>query len=178
MSLSFRAAPLDGLVIVETHPHIDPRGSFTRFYGMDNFAAAGLSFVPSQISASFNPRSHTLRGMHWQAEPHGETKLVRVTRGRAFDVMFDLRPSSATRGKWFGCMLNEGDGLSLLIPPGVAHGFLTLADDTEVSYAIEGEYAPGSARGLRFDDPAFAVPWPAEPRQIAERDLAWPAWVP
>lgn len=176
MSLEFEPTPLAGLLLVRPHTHTDERGSFLRFFGDLDFAAAHIDFRPRQVSASRNPRPLTLRGMHWQAEPHGERKLVRVTRGRAFDVAIDLRAKSATRGRWFGCELTGDNELSMFIPRGFAHGFLTLSPDTEVSYLIEGDYSPSLALGARFDDPAFAIQWPAQPRVMSSRDASWPPW--
>jgi dTDP-4-dehydrorhamnose 3,5-epimerase len=170
----FEATPLEGLLLVRPTKHADARGFFARLWSADDFAAAGHPFAPSQISASFNHAVHTLRGLHWQADPHGETKLVRATAGRVFDVAVDLRPGSATRHRWFGCVLDAAAHNALLIPPGFAHGFLSLTDGAEVQYAIDSPHTPHAARGARWDDPAFAIAWPAAPLVIATRDRDWP----
>jgi dTDP-4-dehydrorhamnose 3,5-epimerase len=128
----------------------------------------------AQASASFNPRMGTLRGLHYQADPHAEQKVVRCTRGRIFDVAVDIRADSPTRGRWFSHELAEGDLRVLYLPPGFAHGFQTLADETEVSYLISPGYAPDAARGVRWDDPALGIDWPAAERIISERDRDLP----
>jgi dTDP-4-dehydrorhamnose 3,5-epimerase len=178
VTLRFDHTPLDGVFLVHQHAHQDERGAFKRFYGETDFAAAGIAFRPTQASSSYNPRRLTLRGMHWQKEPFAEAKLVRVTRGRAFDVAIDLRPGSATQGRWFGYELSAEDGAGLYIPRGLAHGFLTLFPDTEVSYLLEGTYEPPAATGFRYDDPAFAIEWPAAPLVVSDRDLGWSRWAP
>lgn len=170
--------PLAGLLLVRQQRHADHRGYFARTFCAATLAQAGLAFAPVQMSTSFSARALTLRGLHWQAPPHGETKLVRVTRGAVFDVAVDLRPQSPTRGRWYGRRLGADTGEALLIPPGFAHGLLTLADETEVLYAMDAAFVPEAARGARFDDPAFAIAWPAAPSVVAEKDLAWPAWTP
>lgn len=172
------ATPLAGLTVVRPERHADDRGYFARTFCTAEFAAAGFAVSPVQMSTSFSARALTLRGMHWQAAPHAETKLVRVTRGEAFDVAVDLRPGSATRGRWYGRHLSAANGEALLIPPGFAHGLLTLVDETEVLYAMDVPFAPDVARGARFDDPAFAIAWPATPAVVAAKDLGWPAWTP
>ena len=164
---------LDGLMLIRAEPAADPRGHFVRLWCQETFARHGLSFQPIQISASFNRRTGTLRGMHWQADPHGETKLVRASHGRVFDVAADLRPGSATRGQWFGVELDAGMMNALLIPAGFAHGFITLTDDAEVTYCIDTPFEPSAACGARFDDPALEIAWPFAPAVISDRDLAW-----
>ncbi|MHB2169787.1 dTDP-4-dehydrorhamnose 3,5-epimerase family protein [Alsobacter sp. R-9] len=168
--------PLPGLVLVRQERREDARGFFARTWCADDFAAAGHPFQPRQMSASFSERAFTLRGLHWQDAPHAETKLVRVTRGAAFDVAVDLRPGSPTRGRWHGVTLDAETGDAFLIPPGFAHGLLTLADRTEVLYAMDVPYEAAAARGARWDDPAFGIAWPAAPRVIAPKDETWPAW--
>ena len=170
----FEPTPLDGLLLVRPEKRRDDRGFFARLWCAEEFAAAGLPFAPSQISASYNERAGTLRGMHWQAEPHAEGKLVRAARGRVFDVAVDLRPQSPTRHRWFGAELAEDSHAALFIPPGFAHGFLTLTDKAELIYLIDVPYRPEAARGARWDDPAFGIAWPAAPTVIAERDRTWP----
>ena len=170
----FEPTPLAGLTVVRPQKLGDARGFFARLWCADEFAAAGHPFRPSQISTSFNATRHTLRGLHWQAAPHGETKLVRAVRGRIFDVAVDLREHSPTRLAWFGLTLDADEHTALLIPDGFAHGFITLTDNAEVLYGIDIPFVPGVARGARYDDPAIAITWPAPPAVIADKDLAWP----
>jgi dTDP-4-dehydrorhamnose 3,5-epimerase len=171
----FEATPLEGLLVVRAEKHADARGFFARMWCADSFAAHGIDFVPSQISVSFNAIAGTLRGLHWQAAPHGETKLVRATQGRVWDVAVDLRPGSPTRHAWFGLELDAAAHTALLIPAGFAHGFVSLTDAAELLYCIDVAYAPEAARGARYDDPALGIAWPRPPSVIGERDLHWPA---
>ena len=165
---------IPGVFEVDSPDHTDARGGFRRAWCAESFAAAGVAFTPVQASLSTNPRAHTLRGLHWQAEPHGEAKLVRCVAGAIWDVAVDLRPGSPTFRHWHGVRLDAAGGRALFLPPGVAHGFLTLTDGAVVSYLIEGAYDPASARGAHWDDPALAIDWPARPAIISERDAAWP----
>jgi dTDP-4-dehydrorhamnose 3,5-epimerase len=163
--------PLPGVRIVEPERIADERGFFARTYD-----AAELGPVV-QMSTSFNARAGTLRGLHFQADPHAEDKLVRCTRGAIFDVAVDLRPGSPTRLRWIGVELGEDDGRALLVPKGYAHGFQTLRDATEVLYAMSTPFVPGAARGVRWDDPAIGIDWPAPPggrRTMSERDATYP----
>lgn len=168
----FRPTPIAGVVEVLPQRQADERGAFLRTFCAEAFRALG--FAPSQISLSENPRRHTLRGLHWRAAPFEETKLVRCVRGAAFDVALDLRPGSPTRLRHVAVELSAQAGNALLIPRGCAHGFLTLRDDTTVEYLIDIPYAPGHDRGARWNDPAFAIAWPAAPSVIGTRDAAWP----
>jgi len=166
-----RPTPLEGVRVVEPERVHDERGFFARTYDV-----ADLGPVV-QMSTSFNARAGTLRGLHFQADPHGEDKLVRCTRGAIFDVAVDLRPGFPTRHRWFGVELTEENGVALWIPKGFAHGFQTLVDDTEVLYAMSTPYVPGAGRGVRWDDPAFAIEWPKPPaggRTMSERDATYP----
>jgi len=172
--MRFVPTPLPGVVAVELEPHADARGSFARAYCEDEFHAAGLAPVGVQCNLSANPQHGTLRGLHWQADPAAEAKLVRCVRGRAFDVAVDLRPGSPTFRRWHAVELDSGRGNALYVPEGCAHGFLTLADDTVLFYQMSVPYRPGLERGARWDDPAFAIAWPEAPRHIAPRDVAWP----
>lgn len=170
----FEPTHLPGLLIVRPQHHQDRRGSFARLWCADAFAAAGLDFVPRQISASFNRAAGTLRGLHWQAPLYAETKLVRATRGCVWDVAVDLRADSPTCNAWFALELDPDSHRALLIPPGFAHGFITLTGDAELLYAIDAPYVPEAARGARYDDPAFGIAWPRSPAVISDRDLSWP----
>lgn len=169
--------PLAGAFVIELEPFADERGYFARTFDAEQFAAAGLDAAVIQSSTSFNAREGTLRGMHYQADPHGEVKLVRATRGAVFDVIVDLREDSPSFRRWFGVELDAASGRSLYIPVGFAHGFQTLADSSEVLYQINHAYVPHAARGVRFDDPAFAIEWPPPPsagRVISQRDSSFP----
>jgi len=132
------------------------------------------TFSPVQTSLSCNPHVGTLRGMHFQAAPHAEAKLVRVTRGRVFDVALDLRPDSPTHKQWVAEELSADNLMALYIPEGVAHGFLTLEADTDVLYQIAPGYRPGHDAGVRWDDPAFGIAWPEPPQLISARDAGYP----
>ena len=173
--------PLAGAFVIELERLADERGYFARTFDAEQFAAAGLDTTVVQSSTSFNARAGTLRGMHYQADPHGEVKLVRATRGTVFDVIVDLRADSSSFRRWYGVELDAASGRSLYIPVGFAHGFQTLADESEVLYQINHRYVPESARGLRFDDPAFGIEWPAAPagvRVISERDRTFADFAP
>jgi dTDP-4-dehydrorhamnose 3,5-epimerase len=169
-----RETPLSGAFVVEPEPARDERGFFARMFDREAFAAHGLAPDVDQTSVSFNVQAGTLRGMHYQAGPHGEEKLVRCVRGAVHDVIVDLRPDSPTFRGWFGLDLDEDSRLALYVPKGMAHGFLTLADGAEVLYQISTPYVPGAARGVRFDDPAFGIRWPGAPQVISERDRTYP----
>jgi dTDP-4-dehydrorhamnose 3,5-epimerase len=171
-----RKTPLAGAYLVVAEPIADERGHFARTFDAELFAAQGLDGGVSQCNLSFNVRAGTLRGMHYQAEPHGEGKLIRVTRGRIYDVIVDLRPQEPTFCRWFGVELDAEAALALYAPAGVAHGFQTLVDGSEVLYQMTHHYVPEAARGVRYDDPAFAIDWPPPPPEglvTSERDLAF-----
>lgn len=175
----FTETALAGAWLVEVEPHRDERGFFARTFDEAEFARRGLRDRFPQCSVSFNARAGTLRGMHFQAAPHEEAKLVRCTAGAVFDVIVDLRPGSATRGRWVGVELSAANRRALYVPEGFAHGFQTLADDTEVFYQVSAAFHPESARGVRWDDPAFGVGWPAAERRIlSERDRGYADWAP
>jgi dTDP-4-dehydrorhamnose 3,5-epimerase len=176
--MRFSQTEIPGLLIVETVRHADDRGYFARTFDAAAFRAAGLVDRWPQCSVSHNLRRGTLRGLHWQAEPAAETKLVRCARGRIFDVAVDLRPRSPTFRRWFGLDLGPDKQRALYIPPGLAHGFVTLADDSDVFYQIDVEHAPELARGARWNDPAFAIAWPIAPQVMSERDAAYPDFAP
>jgi dTDP-4-dehydrorhamnose 3,5-epimerase len=174
----FHETALEGVVLVDPELRTDERGGFARTFCTDEFAARGLDARVAQTNISLNTRAGTLRGMHYQADPHGEAKLVRVTSGAIFDVAVDLRPSSPTYLRWFGTELSAESRRALWIPIGCAHGFQTLHDDSEVLYLMSTPYVPGAARGVRWDDPTFGIEWPAPPpgatRTISERDATYP----
>ena len=172
--MRFEPTPIPGVAIVELDRHDDDRGFFARVHCPAAFAAAGHPFLPVQTSLSHNRASHTLRGMHYQPAPHGETKLVRVVRGRIHDVALDLRPGSASFGRWTAAELSADNGRALLIPEGVAHGFLTLEPDSDILYMIDRAFEPGHGRAVRWNDPAFAIDWPASPAVLSAADAGLP----
>jgi dTDP-4-dehydrorhamnose 3,5-epimerase len=173
--MRFTETEIAGVVLIDLEPFVDERGLFARIWSEDELVDRGLTPRLSQCSISRNTREGTLRGMHFQHSPHEEAKLVRCTRGAIYDVALDLRPGSATVGRSFATELSAANGTSLFIPEGCAHGFQTLADDSEVLYMISAPYAPDAADGVRWDDPAFAIEWPAcRERTISERDRGWP----
>jgi dTDP-4-dehydrorhamnose 3,5-epimerase len=170
----FKATALEGVFVLEPERHEDERGFFARTWDPDELRAHGLDATIAQASVSFNHRRGTLRGLHFQIAPFEEAKLVRVTRGAAFDVVVDARSGSPTRGQHVAVTLTAEEGNQIYIPPGCAHGFQTLADATEVSYLISARYSPEHARGFRFDDPTLAIPWPEPVTVISARDRALP----
>lgn len=173
--MQFNPSPLSGAFIISLEPHADVRGLFARTVCEAEFAEAGLNGRFVQQSLSWNPRAGTLRGMHFQKPPHAEDKLVRVTRGAIFDVIVDLRPGSETERKWFGLELSADNRLQLYIPKGFAHGFQTLAADTEVLYHMTEPFRADSASGFRWNDVSIGIEWPQiQSRLIGERDLALP----
>ncbi len=167
---------LPGAWRIAIAPHSDARGFFARTVCEDTLAERGLVGRFRQSSVSFNLRRGTVRGMHYALAPHAETKLVRCTAGAIHDVIVDLRRNSPTYLRAAGVELSARNRDALYIPAGFAHGFQTLADDTEVLYMIDRAYVAGAARGVRWDDPAFAVAWPEPVTVIAERDGAYPDW--
>jgi dTDP-4-dehydrorhamnose 3,5-epimerase len=152
----------------------DERGFFARSYCAEEFAARGLGPELRQCSVSFNANKATLRGMHYQGAPHEEHKLVRCTAGAIYDVIVDMRPASPTYRRWFGTQLTAENRRSLFIPPGFAHGFVSLADQTEVYYMISVAHAPAFSGGVRWNDPAIAIEWPCVPAVISPRDAGYP----
>lgn len=171
--MRFHETKVPGLIEVLAEPAGDPRGRFLRTWCATEFAAAGIDFRPHQTSISENRARHTLRGIHWQAAPVEERKLVRCLRGAAFDVVVDLRPDSPAYLHWVGVELQAAVQNALLIPAGCGHGFLTLADDTWLEYAIDAPYTPAAGCGARWNDPAFGIIWPAAPAVISDRDATW-----
>ena len=172
--MRFTPTELAGAFVVELERHSDERGFFARTWCARELAEVGLPGEFVQGNVSFNRRAGTMRGLHWQADPHAEDKLVRVTAGAVWDVMVDLRPGSPTRLAHVGLRLDADNRTALYIPKGFAHGFLTLADDTEVVYEMSAFYVPEAARGARWDDPAFGIHWPAAVEVISERDAGYP----
>lgn len=152
----------------------DDRGAFARLFCMNESSDRGVPFTPKQVNLSTNRIAGTLRGLHYQAAPHGEDKVVLVTRGAVFDVAVDLRPDSQTYGQWQGFELSSANRVGLLIPAGFAHGFQTLEDDTDVVYLMSREYVPSASAGVRWDDPKIGVKWPMDVTIISDRDMQMP----
>ena len=171
----FDPTPIPDCFVVRPERHADARGYFARTWAPDELAAHGLSATVAQCSTSFSARRGTLRGMHFQADPHAEAKLVRCTRGGIWDVCLDLRPQSPTYRRWHAETLTEANGVALYIPEGCAHGHLTLEPDTEVFYMISAPYVAEAGRGVRWDDPAFGIDWPFAPTVLNERDATYPS---
>jgi dTDP-4-dehydrorhamnose 3,5-epimerase len=173
--MRFLPTKLAGAFVIEPEPREDERGVFARTYCRDEFTARDLNTNWVQCNVSFNRLRGTLRGMHWQAKPHAEVKLVRCIRGAAFDVIADLRPDSPTHRQWVGVELTADNRRAVYIPAGFAHGFQTLTDGTEMFYQMSEFYYPDLARGARWDDPALGIEWPVvERRIITARDQAFP----
>ena len=170
----FTETGIEGVWVVEPERHEDERGFFARTWDPEEFAANGLNPRIAQCSISFNASRGTLRGLHYQAAPTEEAKLVRCIAGALFDVALDLRTHSPTARSWFGTTLSAENRRALYVPEGCAHGFLTLADATEVHYQISAPHTPDAARGVRWDDPAFAIEWPGDVVVISERDRTYP----
>ena len=174
-AVRFVATNLPDAFVVELERHEDERGFFARAWCRDEFGDHGLVPHLAQCSISRNSAAGTLRGMHFQAAPHEEAKLVRCTAGAMYDVIIDLRPGSPTHAEWIGVELDAERGNALYVPKGFAHGFQTLVDGTDVLYMISDPYVAEAAAGVRWDDPAFGIEWPgADDRTISDRDRAWP----
>ncbi len=170
----FRATKLEGVFIIELERLTDERGFFARTWCAEEFEAHGLNSRLVQCNISYNKKAGTLRGMHYQVAPFAEAKLVRCTMGAIFDVALDLRPDSPTFKQWVGVELTADNRRALYIPEGLAHGFQTLADHSEVFYQMSEFYHPEWARGVRWDDPACGIEWPLPAQIISERDRSYP----
>ena len=176
--MKFAETPLAGAYVVELERREDDRGFFARSFCRREFEAAGLEPVVAQCNVSWNRRAGTLRGMHFQALPSAEAKLVRCTRGAIHDVVVDLRRESPTYLRHFATELTADNRRQLYIPALFAHGFLTLTDDVEVSYQMSEFFTPGAGRGIRYDDPALGIRWPRAIAVVSEQDASWPALTP
>jgi dTDP-4-dehydrorhamnose 3,5-epimerase len=170
----FHETPLGGAYVIAAEPLGDERGLFARTWCEREFATRGLETRVVQCSTSFNSKRGTLRGMHYQIEPFAETKIVRCTRGAIHDVIIDLRRDSPTFRRHFAIALTADNRKAIYVPKGLAHGFQTLEDDSEVFYQMSQFYSSEHARGVRWDDPAFGIRWPVDIRTIAERDRSYP----
>lgn len=176
--MRFVPTAVHGAFIVEIDRHVDNRGMFARTFCAESFAARELAATYPQCNVSQNHARGTLRGMHYQANPKPEAKLVRAVRGRVFDVALDLRPESASYLKWASVELDSAIQNAFYIPAGCAHGFLTLEDDCELFYQMSEVYVAELARGVRWDDPQFAIAWPFAPKIISDRDAALGSYNP
>lgn len=171
----FKETKLKGAFVIEPEKFEDPRGFFARGFSQKEFLDHGLRAEFVEAGISFNLRRHTVRGMHFQAPPHAQAKLVRCTRGAIFDAMIDLRPGSPTYKQWFAQELTAQNRLMLYIPEGFAHGYQTLEDESEVFYQLSQSYAPASERGVRWNDPVFGITWPVTDGVIMnDRDRSYP----
>jgi len=172
--MNFAATTLADAFVIDLSPIADDRGSFARTFCAETFAAKGLvsSFV--QANHSQNVARGTLRGMHFQRQPHGEVKLVRVVRGAIVDIIIDLRQDSPSYGRWEAFELSADNRRMLYVPVGFAHGFQTLEDHTDVVYQVSHPYTPGAEGGVRWNDPAFGITWPLEVTSISPKDRGWP----
>ena len=176
--MQFIETKIAGVYVLEIERKDDKRGFFARVFCRDEFKQQGLVDDFPQHNVGFNLRKGTLRGMHYQRDPHAETKVVRCTRGAAFDVALDLRPGSATFKRWVAVEISAENHRMLYIPTGCAHGYQTLSDDTELHYMTSQLYVAQSATGVRHDDPAFAIEWPLPVTCISDADMGWPDFSP
>jgi dTDP-4-dehydrorhamnose 3,5-epimerase len=172
----FTETALKGVLLIDPEPVRDERGMFMRTWCQREFEAHGLPITWVQSSISVNARKGTMRGLHYQSAPNEEVKLVRCTVGAIYDVIVDLRSASPTYCHYVGITLSADHRRAVYIPKGCAHGFLTLEDNSEVSYCISEFHVPTSARGFRWDDPAFQIAWPASIEVMSEKDRTWPAF--
>jgi dTDP-4-dehydrorhamnose 3,5-epimerase len=166
----FTETRLAGAYLIKLEPIVDERGYFARTFAAKEFEANGLSPSVVHCNTSFNVAAGTLRGLHYQAAPFRECKVVRCTRGAIYDVIVDLRRRSPTYREWFGVELTQDNGRMLYVPEGMAHGFQTLEPQSEVFYQMSREFVPSAARGVRYDDPVFGIEWPLPITTISERD--------
>jgi dTDP-4-dehydrorhamnose 3,5-epimerase len=175
--MRFEHTDIEGVFLITPERIPDERGYFVKTWGEDDFKAHGLAHMVAR-NVSYNRREGTLRGMHFQRQPHSEAKLICALTGAIFDVALDLRPESSTHLKWVGKHLRAETGDMLYVPEGCAHGFITLEPETTVEYLISAFYAPQASAGVRWDDPSFGVKWPLEPTVISARDRGWPEFEP
>ena len=174
----FRETELNGAFLIEPERLEDNRGFFARAWCRKEFMAHGLTGALVQSNISFNKRTGTLRGMHFQTAPYEEAKLVRCTMGAVYDVIIDLRPDSSTFLRWIAAELTAENRKMLYVPENFAHGYQTLANNTEVFYQVSQFYSPGSEQGLRYNDPTFGIKWPMDVQVISHKDRSWPDYTP
>lgn len=173
----FTETKLPGAYLLALQKREDERGFFARSWCQQEFADHDLVTCMVQGNVSYNRQAGTLRGLHYQVAPYGEVKVVRCTRGALYDVIVDLRVASPTYKEWLGVELTADNYQMLYVPAGFAHGFITLAPETEATYQVSQFYTPGAERGLRYDDPAFAIEWPTPVQVISDKDQSWPNFV-
>jgi dTDP-4-dehydrorhamnose 3,5-epimerase len=176
--MKFTPLPLGGAYLIDLEKRGDERGFFARFYCETEFAQHGLATRFVQINTSLTGKQGTLRGLHYQLPPAAEVKVVRCVRGALYDVILDLRPHSPTFGRSFGAELSAENRTMMYVPEGFAHGFVTLQPDTEAIYLVSAMYSPSAERGIRFDDPRFAIQWPVSPTELSDKDRQWPDYDP
>ncbi len=172
--MKFTETSVHGAYIIDVNRIGDDRGFFGRLWCEKEMAEQGLVPTIKQSNVGFSPYKGTLRGLHYQKSPHQEVKIIRCTRGIVYDVVVDLRPDSSTYCKWFGTELTEDNTSMLYIPEGCATGYLTLADNSEITYTASEFYAPDHAAGVKYDDRAFGIQWPGEIKILSDNDMNWP----
>jgi dTDP-4-dehydrorhamnose 3,5-epimerase len=172
--MHFLPTEIDGAYLIRLETRSDERGSFARAWCTQEFADNGMVSEFVQANVARTRVCGTIRGLHYQVEPHLEVKLIRCTRGTIFDVVVDVRPASPTFGRWLSATLSADGDEMLYVPAGCAHGYQSMTDDVEVSYLVSHRYAPEAERGIRFDDPAFGIRWPLPVAAISGKDQQWP----
>lgn len=172
--MKFSETAITGCFLIELEPRSDERGFFSRMYCADEFRCYGLDPHIAQINTALTIKTGTVRGMHFQIAPHADTKLLRCLNGAVYDVCVDLRPDSPSYCQWVSVELTAGNRHMLFLPAGTAHGYQTLTDNAEIMYTTNRKYAPESATGVRYNDPAFGVQWPLAVTEISDADRNWP----
>lgn len=170
----FNETALDDVFTIDINKLQDERGFFGRTFCVREFEQHGIEFPVVQVNTSYNREKQTLRGLHYQRGSKGEDKLVRCTRGSIYDVIIDVRSDSLTYGEWLGIELTQQNHRMLYVPKGFAHGYVTLEDDTEVTYQVTEFYTPDTEQGIRWNDKMFNINWPVEPKIISKKDESWP----
>lgn len=176
--MRFLPTPVAGAHLIELERRGDARGFFARLFCEREFAEAGLVSHYPQMNNSLTANQGTLRGLHYQLPPSAEAKVVRCVSGALWDLVADLRPDSPTYRRWFGARLDTENRRMMYVPPGCAHGFVTLANDTEALYLSGAEYSPEQERGMRYDDPWLGIEWPIQPTEMSDKDRSWPSFDP
>ena len=170
----FTSTPIEGAFVIDIEQRKDERGYFARAWSLDELRDHQIDASFVQANLGHTNKTGTVRGLHYQLPPHGESKLIRCTQGSVFDVIVDLRPSSRSYGTWFGVELTSINKRSVWVPSGCAHGYQALSDDAEVYYLTTAAYAPDAERGVRFDDPSIRIIWPVEVSDVSNKDRHWP----
>ncbi|HYB95170.1 MAG TPA: dTDP-4-dehydrorhamnose 3,5-epimerase [Vicinamibacterales bacterium] len=172
----FRESSIGGAWIIDIHPIHDQRGFFAMTWLPDELTKRGMNAALAQCNLAFNFKRGTLRGMHFQRAPHAQAKIIRATRGALLDVIVDLREESPTFKKWDAVELTADNHRMLYMPEGIAHGYITLSDETEAYYHASSPWVPAAESGVRWNDPAFDIAWPIEPVIVSDKDRSWPLW--